>query len=82
MEIIPFVDFKAFEVYFFSGEEITLKVGTEFRHRAGRTKRHFFPFQQVRETHHFVFFLFFNLLLTSPNIFFCPPPSTSPPRAK
>lgn len=57
MEIIPFVDFKAFEVYFLSGEEITLKVGAEFRHRAGRTKRHFFPFQQVRETHHFVFFL-------------------------
>lgn len=79
MEIIPFVDFKAFEV-FFSGEEITLKVGTEFRHRAGRTKRHFFPFQQVRETHHFVFFLFFfNLLLTSPNIFFVPLPSTPSP---
>lgn len=62
MEIIPFADFKAFEV-FLSGEEITLKIGTEFRHRAGRTKLHFFPFQQVRETHHFVFFLSFFFFL-------------------
>lgn len=61
MEIIPFVDFKAFEV-FFSGEEITLKVGAEFRHGAGRTKRHFFPISTGDGNSSLCFFPFFFLI--------------------